>query len=102
MGGFEIGFWAGGFEIWLEPLELWFELFELWFEIFEFLELEAFDSGGLGPLYVFCLPIFDTPSLIDKERIEEELDDIEDTDLADDVERIVDGAARIYMKDSKK
>ena len=62
------------------------------------MELEAFDSGGLGPLYVFCLPIFDAPSFIDKERIEEELDDIEDADLADDVERIVEGAARINVK----
>ena len=49
-------------------------------------------------MYVFCLPIFDAPSFIDKERIEEELDDLEDTDLADDVERIVEGAARINMK----
>ena len=62
------------------------------------MELETFDSGGLGPLYVFCLPIFDAPSFIDKERIEEVLDDLEDTDLADDVERIVEGAARINMK----
>ena len=53
-------------------------------------------------MYVFCLPIFDTPSFIDKERIEEELDVIEDTDLADDVERIVDGAARINMKFGKQ
>ena len=66
------------------------------------MELEIFNSGGLGPLYVFCLPIFDAPSFIDKERIEEELDVIEDTDLADDVERIVDGAAKINMKYRKQ
>lgn len=65
------------------------------------MELETFDSVGLGPLYALCLPIFDAPSFIDRERIEE-LDAIEDTDFAEEVERLDEGVARMNINYGKQ